>query len=144
MEKYAELISVLLQHSQKFLDFWNIQIVLLLAILGYMFSNPEVASKRFIRTTISVVLIFIAIFSVFSLSAHQQREEKLYAALESLIQAAPTGFTPQEIEYFDSLKPTSFGIKTGALVLADIFVILVIWINPGQEQARKKQADNEW
>jgi len=136
MEQYAELISVLLQHSQKFIDFWNIQIVVLIAILGFVFSNPEAASKRFIRFTITLVIAFIALFSIFSLSAHQQRQEKLFGAIESRVMAAPTDFTPQELAYLDTLEPTSFSIKIGALILAAILVVAVIWINPRDQQNR--------
>jgi hypothetical protein len=134
MERFAELLSIYLQHSQKFLDIWNIQIVILLAILGFVFSNPDVAAKRFVRVAITIVFAFIAIFSAFSLGKHQQREESLFAAIESRVMAAPADYTPQELEYLDALKPTSFGIKISALLLADVFVIVVIWIFPRQQQ----------
>jgi len=134
MERYAELISVLLQHSQKFIDFWNIQIVILLAILGFVFSNPEAVSKRFFRFTITLVIGFIALFSAFSLSIHQERQEKLFSALESRFMILSEDLTTQELEYIDTLKPTSYGVKIGALILADIFVIAVIWINPREDK----------
>ena len=136
MEKFAELINVLLQHSQRFLDIWNLQIIVVLAVLGFVFSNPEVATRRFVRVTVTLIFLFIAMFSVFSLSAHQNREEKLYAALESRVMSAPADFTAQEIEYLESLKPTTFGIKAGALVLADVLVIVAIWINPPSKQKK--------
>jgi hypothetical protein len=130
MEKYAELISILLQHSQKFLDFWNIQILVALAVLGFVFSNLELVSKRPVRVLITLIFVFIAAFSVFSLSAHQQREEKLYAALEYHATATPADFTPADIAYLDSLKPSPFGVKAGALILADALLIAVIWFSP--------------
>ena len=130
MEKYAELISILLQHSQRFLDFWNIQLLVSLAVLGFVFSNLEVVSKRSVRMIITLVFVFIAAFSVFSLSAHQQREEKLYAALQSHVAATPADFTPAEIAYLDSLKPTPFRLKAGALILADALLIAVVWFSP--------------
>ncbi len=136
MENYAELISVFNQHSQAFLDFWNIQIVVLLAILGFVFSNPEAASKRYVQISITLMVAFIAVFSTFSLSAHQKREEKLYSAIESSVMSASAEFTSQELEYLGTLKPTSFSIKIGALIFADIFVVTVIWIGPrGQHKS---------
>jgi hypothetical protein len=136
MEKFAELINVLLQHSQRFLDFWNLQIVIAVAILGFVFSKPEVASRQFVRVTVTIIFVFIAIFSLFSLSVHQNREEKLYAALESRVMTTPAEFTMQEIEYLESLKPTNFGIKAGALVLAELLAIIVIWVNPQRKQKK--------
>ena len=130
MEKYAELISILLQHSQRFLDFWNLQLLVSLAVLGFVFSNLEVVSKRPVRIIISLIFVFIAAFSVFSLSAHQQREEKLYAAIQSYVTATPADFTPAEIAYLDSLKPTPFSLKAGALILADALLIAVVWFSP--------------
>ena len=130
MEKYAELISILLQHSQRFLDFWNIQLLVALAVLGFVFSNLELVSKRPVRVIITLIFVFIAAFSVFSLSAHQQREEKLYAAIEYHITASPADFTPADIAYIDSLKPTPFSVKAGALILADVLLIAVVWFSP--------------
>ena len=34
MEKFGELISVLLEHSQRFIDFWNLQLVISSACWG--------------------------------------------------------------------------------------------------------------
>jgi hypothetical protein len=134
MEKYAELISILLQHSQRFLDFWNIQILVALGVLGFVFSNLEVVSKRSVRMIIILIFVFIAAFSVFSLSAHQQREEKLYAAIEYHTTATPGDFTPADIAYLDSLRPTPFTTKIGALILADVLLIAVIWISPKMKE----------
>jgi len=130
MEKYAELISILLQHSQRFLDFWNIQILVALAVLGFVFSNLELVSRRPVRMIITLIFVFIAAFSVFSLSAHQQREEKLYAAIRYPATATPADFTPTDIAYLDSLKPTPFSTKAGALIIADALMIAVVWFSP--------------
>ena len=130
MEKFAELIAVLLEHSQRFFDVWNLQLVIVLGALGFTLANPQVVSKRYIRLLISTVFIAIAMFSVFSLSAHQKREEKLWTALEARVAAAPGELLPQEVAYIDSLKPSSFTIKAGAVVVADVLVILVIWFAP--------------
>jgi len=131
MEKFGELISVLLEHSQRFFDFWNFQILVSLAVLGFVLSNEALVSKRRVRILITLVFALIAAYSVFSLSVHQRREENLWEAIESRVQAAPTQYTKEEISYLQSLKPTAFPIKAGALVAADILVILVTWFTPG-------------
>jgi len=77
MEKYAELIAILLEHSQRFIDFWNLQLVVALGVLGFSLTNPQIVSKTRIRLLISGIFIAIAAFSVFSLSSHQERAEKL-------------------------------------------------------------------
>ena len=130
MEKYAELISIMLQHSQRFLDFWNYQIVISLAAFGFIFSSPAVISKRSIRMFITAIFLMVAIITVFFLSIHQRREEKMYAAIQSHIVAAPADFTKADIEYIDSLKPTAFGGKAGVIVLADLLIVATVWVSP--------------
>ena len=130
MEIFSGLISVLLEHSQRFFDIWNLQLVIALGVLGFVLTNQQIISKIRVRLLFSAVFIAIAVFSVFSLSAHQRREEKLWTALEARVAAAPTDFIPEEAAYIDSLKPTPFGIKAGAIVVADVLVILVIWFSP--------------
>lgn len=130
MEKFGELISVLLEHSQRFIDFWNLQLVIALGVLGFALANPQIVSKTRVRVLISTIFIAIAAFSVFSLSAHQERAELLWTALEARVAAAPSEFIPEEAAYIDSLEPTPFPIKAGALVAADVLVILVIWFSP--------------
>ena len=130
MEKFSGLITVLLEHSQRFIDFWNLQIIVVLGVLGFVLANQEITSRTRVRLLITLVFVAIAVFSVFSLSAHQRREEKLWTALEARVAAAPTEFLPEEAAYIDSLKPTAFGIKAGSVVAADLLVILVIWFSP--------------
>ena len=130
MEKFSGLISVLLEHSQRFIDFWNLQLVIALGVLGFALANPGIVAQRRVRVLISFVFIAIAAFSVFSLSSHQERAEKLWAAMEARVAAAPGEFIPEEVAYIDSLKPTSFAVKAGAIVAADVLVILVIWFSP--------------
>ena len=130
MEKFSGLIAVLLEHSQRFFDIWNLQIVITLGVLGFSLTNQQIISKVRARLLISAVFIAIAAFSVFSISAHQRREEKLWNALEARIVAAPREYIPEEIAYIDSLKPTPFDIKAGTIVAADVLVILVIWYSP--------------
>jgi hypothetical protein len=134
MEKFASLISILLEHSQRFFEIWNFQIVVSLAVLGFVISNQELVSKRGIRMYITVIFLLIAVFSVFTLSVHNQREILLWNALESRVAAAPADFTSREVEYLHSLEPTSFLIKGGALVFADLLVILVTWMSPGMKR----------
>lgn len=130
MEKFGELIAVLLEHSQRFIDFWNLQLVVALGVLGFSLANPQIIAKARIRLLISGIFVAIAAFSVFSLSAHQERAEKLWSALEARVAASPNEFLPEEAAYIDSLEPTPFPIKAGALVAADVLVILVIWFSP--------------
>lgn len=130
MEKFGELISVLLEHSQRFIDFWNLQLVISLGVLGFSLANPLIVSRVRIRLLISGIFIAIAAFSVFSLSAHQERAELLWTTLEAQVAAAPGDFIPEEVAYIDSLEPTPFPVKAGALVAADLLVVLVIWFSP--------------
>jgi hypothetical protein len=130
MANYGQLISVLLEHSQRFIDFWNLQLVIALGVLGFCLANQHIVSRLSVRLLISLVFIAIAAFSVFSLSAHQERAEKLWAALEAHVADAPGEFIPEDAAYIDSLKPTAFAIKAGAIVAADLLVVLVIWLSP--------------
>ena len=130
MEKFAGLISILLEHSQRFIDFWNLHLVIALGVLGFSLANPDIVSRVRVRLLISVVFVAMAAFSVFSLSAHQERAEKLWMALEARVASTSSEFIPEEVAYIDSLKPTSFAIKAGAIVIADLAVILVIWFSP--------------
>jgi hypothetical protein len=130
LANYGQLISVLLEHSQRFMDFWNLQLVIVLGVLGFCLANQAIVSKLGVRLLISVVFIAIAAFSVFSLAAHQERAEKLWTALEAHVTNEPSEFIPEDALYIDSLEPTSFTIKAGAIVVADILVILVVWFSP--------------
>ncbi len=134
MENFGSLIAVLLEHSKRFIDVWNLHLVIALGALGFGLTNPAIISRRRVRVLISAVFIAIAAFSVFSLSSHQERSEKLWTALEARVAAAPTEFIPEEKAYIDSLKPTSFIIKAGAIVAADVLVILVIWFSPKMKE----------
>ena len=130
MEIFSGLITVLQEHSsQRFIDFWNLQLVIALGALGFSLANPHIVARARVRLLISSVFIAIAAFSVISLSSHQERAEKLWAALEARVAAAPSEFIPEEVAYIHSLEPTSFGIKAGAIIAADVLVILVIWFS---------------
>jgi hypothetical protein len=129
MEYFGDLISVLLEHSQRFTDFWNFHIVISLGVLGFVLTNDSVISKLRVRILLTLVFVFIAAHSVFSLSVHQEREVKLWKVLEAQVITTPDEYIPEEIQYIDSLKPTEFGIKAGALLTADLLVILMIWFS---------------
>ena len=76
MEKFSGLISVLLEHSsQRFIDFWNLQLVIALGVLGFSLANPEIISKVRVRLLLSVVFVLIAGFGLFSLSAHRNAQK---------------------------------------------------------------------
>ena len=135
MEKYAELIALLLQHSQRFLDFWNFQILASLAVLGFVFAEAEAVARLRVRFGITILFVLIAVFTVFSLSAHERREEALYNLIASRVAAAPADFGSADLAYLNSLKPTPFGIKAGALAFVDAVVIVSVWLAP----KRKKQ-----
>ena len=130
MEKYAELISILLQHSQRFLDFWNYQIVISLGTLGFIFSNQAVLAKRSTQFFITAVLLSMAAITVYFLSVHQTREERMFAAIRSHVAAATADFTEEDIAYIDSLKPTGFAGKAGMVVIADLLIVGAVWISP--------------
>jgi len=130
MEKFSGLISTLLEHSQRFFDIWNFQILISLAVIGFVLSNEGLMARSRVRVNITFVFILIAIFSVFTLSVHHQREVKLWTALEARVAASPSQVIPEETAYLDSLKPTSFVVKGGALVVADLLVVLVTWVSP--------------
>ena len=130
METFSGLISILLEHSQRFFDIWNFQILISLAVIGFVLSNEGLMARGRVRVHITIVFILIAVFSVFTLSVHHQREVQLWNALEARVAAAPSQFIPEEVQYLDALKPTSFMIKGGALVVADLLVILITWVSP--------------
>ena len=134
MEKYAELISILLQHSQRFLDFWNYQIVISLATFGFIFSNQAVIAKRSTQVFITAIFLLMAVITVVFLSVHQRREERMYAAIQSHVAAAPADFTQADIEYIASLEPTAFGGKAGVVVIADLLIIAAVWVSPRMKE----------
>ncbi len=130
METYAGLISILLQHSQRFFEIWNFQIIITIAVIGFVLSNDGLAAKSRVRINITNVFLMIAIFSVYTLSVHQQREVQLWNSLQARVAAAPGELLPEELDYLQALKPTPFVIKGGALVIANVLVILITWMSP--------------
>jgi hypothetical protein len=138
MDQYAGLISVLQQHAQRFFEIWNFQIVISVAVLGFVMSNDGLAAKNRMRVNITIVFILIAIFSVYTLSVHNEHETLLWYAIQSRVDANPDQFTAAEIQYLDSVKPTSFPRKATALIIADFLVILVTWISPNVQRSTKE------
>ncbi len=130
MEQYTNSIALLLQHGQRFFEIWNFQIIIAAAAIGFVMSNEGLTAKNRVRVNITIVFLMIAIFSVYTESIHHQRETLLWNALEAHVSATPTQFLPEEVDYIDSLKPTSLFLKAGALVVADLLVIAVTWMSP--------------
>jgi len=134
MEQYTNSISLLLQHGQRFFEIWNFQIIIAAAAIGFIMSNEGLTAKNRVRVNITIVFLMIAIFSVYTESIHHQRETLLWNALEAHVTAMPSQFLPEEVDYIDSLKPTPFFIKAGALVVADLLVVAVTWMSPRMKE----------
>ena len=130
MEQYTNSISLLLQHGQRFFEIWNFQVIIAVAAIGFVMSHEGLTSTNRVRVHITIVFLMIAIFSVYTESIHHQRETLLWNALEAHIAVASNQFLPEEADYVNSLKPTPFIIKAGALVVADLLVVAVTWMSP--------------
>ena len=130
MEQYTGLVSLLLQHGQRFFEIWNFQIVVSVAAVGFILSNEGLMARNRIRVNITVVFLLIAVFSVYTLSVHNEREILLWNAIQSRIGRDSVQLTPSETQYLEALKPTSFLRKAVALVFADLLVIAMTWISP--------------
>jgi hypothetical protein len=130
MEIYTGLINILLQHGQRFFEIWNFQIIIAVAVIGFVMSNEGLGAKDRVRVNITIVFLLIAIFSVYTESVHHQREILLWNALQERVTLTPSRFTPEDRDYLDALKPRPFLIKAGALVFVDLLVIAITWISP--------------
>jgi hypothetical protein len=138
MDQYAGLIAVLQQHAQRFFEIWNFQIVISVAVLGFVFSKEGIATRDRMRVNITILFMLIAMFSVYTLSVHNKHETLLWYAIQSRVDANPEQFTSAEIQYLDSIKPTPFLFKAVALVMADLLVILITWISPYVQRSTKE------
>ena len=134
MEQYTNSIALLLQHGQRFFEIWNFQIILAVAAVGFIMSNEGLTAKSRVRANISIVFALIAIFSVYTLSIHHERESLLWDAIQSRIEQASVPLTPAEVEYIKALQPTDFLYKAAALVTTDLIVIAVTWLSPRMRQ----------
>jgi hypothetical protein len=130
MEQYTNSITLLLQHGERFFEVWNFQIIIAVAAVGFIMSHEGLTAKDRVRVNITIVFLLIAIFSVYTLSVHHEREILLWNAIQSRIDRDSTQLTPAEIQYIQSLKPTDFLRKAAALVAADLIVIVMTWISP--------------
>lgn len=130
METYIGLISILLQHGHRFFEILNFQIIVAVAVVGYVLSNEGLVAKDRVRVHITIILMMVAIFSVYAESMHHQRETLLWNALEARVTLAPSQFTPEDVDYLDVLKPKPFFLKAGALVMVDLIVIFITWVSP--------------
>jgi hypothetical protein len=134
MEEYTNSIVLLLQHGERFFEIWNFQIIIAVAAVGFIMSHEGLTAKDRIRVNITIVFVLIAIFSVYTLSVHHEREILLWNAIQSRIARDSLSLTPAEIQYIESLKPTDFLRKAAALVAADLIVIVMTWISPRLRQ----------
>ena len=134
MEQYTNSIAILLQHGQRFFEIWNFQIILAVAAVGFIMSHEGLTANSRVRVNITVVFLLIAIFSVYTLSVHHEREVLLWNAIQSRIDEAPIALTPAEMDYIDTLEPTDFLRKAAALAAADLIVIAITWLSPRLRQ----------
>jgi hypothetical protein len=130
MEQYTDSISLLLQHAERFFEIWNFQVLIAVAAVGFIMSNEGLTLKDRVRVNITILFLLIAMFSVYTLSIHHERETLVWNAIQSRIETDPLQLTPAELEYIEALKPDDFFRKAAALVSADLFVIAITWISP--------------
>lgn len=134
MEQYTNSIALLLQHGQRFFEIWNFQIIIAVAAVGFIMSHEGLTARDRVRVNITVVFVLIAMFSVYTLSVHHERELLIWNAIQSRIHASSPPLTPAEMEYIAALEPTDFLRKAAALVVADLIVIAITWLSPRMRQ----------
>ena len=134
MGQYTNSIALLLQHGERFFEIWNFQIIIAVAAVGFIMSHEGLTARDRVRVNITIVFMLIAIFSVYTLSVHHEREILLWNAIQSRINESSIPLTPAEIQYIESLKPTDFLRKAAALVVADLVVIAMTWLSPRMRQ----------
>ncbi len=130
MEQYTNSISLLLRHAERFFEIWNFQLIIAVAAVGFIMSHEGLTAKDRVRVNITIVFLLIAVFSVYTLSVHHEREILAWNAIQSRIETDETQLTSAELEYIESLKPSDFLRKAAALVIADLLVIAITWISP--------------
>ena len=134
MEQYTNSISLLLQHGQRFFEIWNIQIIIAVAAVGFIMSHEGLTANSRVRVNITIVFMLIAIFSVYTLSVHHEREVLLWNAIQSRIDRDSVQLTSAEMRYLQALRPTDFLRKAAALVAADLIVVAIAWLSPRMRQ----------
>ena len=105
METYVGLISILLQHAQRFFEIWNFQIIVAAAAVGFIMSNQGLTARSGVRVNITIVFILIAIFSLYTLSVHHERETLIWNAIQARIERDSVQLTPSELQYIEALEP---------------------------------------
>ena len=141
MEPYTNSISLLLQHGQRFFEIWNFQIIIAVAAVGFFMSHEGLTANFRVRVNITVVFLLIAIFSVYTLSVHHEREVLLWNAIQSRIDGGSIQLTSAETRYLEALKPTDFLRKAAALVVADLIVVAIAWLSPRMRASPAAGAD---
>ena len=134
MEQYTNSISLLLQHGQRFFEIWNFQIIIAVAAVGFIMSHEGLTANSRVRVNITIVFVLIALFSVYTLSVHHEREVLLWNAIQSRIDRDSVQLTSAEIRYLQALRPTDFLRKAAALVAADLIVVAIAWLSPRMRQ----------
>ena len=135
MEQYTNSIALLLQHGQRFFEIWNFQIIIAVAAVGFIMSHEGLTARDRVRLNITIVFGLMAIFSVYTLSVHHEREMLLWNAIQSRIHVASPPLTLAEMEYIRALEPMDFLRKAAALIAADLIVIGITWLSPRMRDA---------
>ncbi len=131
-EAFATLIQVLGEHSHRQNGLLDLQIVVIIGIIGYVLSHPlMIDNKRFKIMLTTAFLIFLS-YSLISTHITQTRKDQLWEALHARVVAEEQQFLPEERAYIASLKPTPMGWKFVALLAADLIVIMTIWVKPSR------------
>ena len=134
MEQYTNSITLLLQHGQRFFEIWNFKIIIAVAAVGFIMSHEGLTANSRVRVNITIVFMLIAIFSVYTLSVHHEREVLLWNAIQSRIDRDSVQLTSAEMRYLQALRPTDFLRKAAALVAADLIVVAIAWLSPRMRQ----------
>lgn len=130
MGQYTDSITLLLHHAERFFEILNFQIIIAVAVVGFIMSNEGLTAKARVRANITIVFLLITVFSIYTLSVHQERETLIWNAIQSRLEQDPDQLTPAELQYIESLKPTDFFRKSAALLVANFLVIVITWISP--------------
>lgn len=132
MESLANLINVLLQHSQRLTDLWNFQIIVILGVIGFLLAHTSHVTKRF-KIFLTTVFIIFAFTSLISLKTFQEREEQLWLVIKDKV-ADHNAYNDRERYYITTLKPTAVHWKAIAIILADLLVVFAIVTTPNKKE----------
>lgn len=132
-EAFVALIQVLHEHSHRQNGLLDLQIVVIIGIIGYILSNPRVIDNRRFKLLLTTAFLIFLSYSLISTHITQTRKEQLWEALHARVAAKEHMFLPEERAYVVSLEPTPMGWKFVGLLTADLIVIMTIWIKPSKE-----------